>query len=183
MQIELDRNEMRILHILQRHGDLSAAQVAEKAGMSVSTCWRHIHRLEDLWVIRNRVAIVDREKVGLNVMVFAQVKLSAHGRDALMKFEQSVRRHPEVLDCYTVMGEQDFLLRIVEKDIKSYPGRSGRGHANRASTLDSVARDIAQSWRSRVNCASAPGGRLPSRQARATGIRGKRARADRPRSR
>ncbi len=120
MQIELDRNEMRILHILQRHGDLSAAQVAEKAGMSVSTCWRHIHRLEDLGVIRNRVAIVDREKVGLNVMVFAQVKLSAHGRDALMKFEQSVRRHPEVLDCYTVMGEQDFLLRIVEKDIKSY---------------------------------------------------------------
>jgi len=120
MQIELDRNEMRILNILQRHGDLSAAQVAEKAGMSVSTCWRHIHRLEDLGIIRERVAILDREKVGLNVMVFAQVKLQAQGRDALMKFEQAVKRHPEVLDCYTVMGDQDFLLRIVEKDIKSY---------------------------------------------------------------
>jgi len=120
MQPELDRSDLQILDVLQNHGDLSAAEVAERVGMTTSTCWRRIGRLEQLGVIRNRVALIDREKVGLNLMVFAQVKLDSHGRDALMKFSQAVRKYPEVLDCYTVMGSTDFILRIVEKDIKSY---------------------------------------------------------------
>jgi len=52
--------------------------------------------------------------------VFSHVKLSGHGRDALLKFEQAVRQHPEILECYTLMGETDFLLRIVCRDIKAY---------------------------------------------------------------
>ncbi len=120
MQIELDRADLRILEVLQQHGNLSAAEVAEKINMTTSTCWRRITRLEEQGVIRSRVALLDREKTGLTVMVFSQVKLAAHGRDALGKFEQAVREHPEVLECYTLMGETDFLLRIVTRDIKSY---------------------------------------------------------------
>ena len=71
-------------------------------------------------MIRSRVALVDREKVGLSVTVFSQVKLNGHGREALTHFEQAVRRHPEILECYTLMGETDFLLRIVCPDIKAY---------------------------------------------------------------
>ncbi|HEU5443419.1 MAG TPA: Lrp/AsnC family transcriptional regulator, partial [Steroidobacteraceae bacterium] len=113
MQADLDRGDARILDLVQQHGDLSAAEIAERLGMTASTCWRRVSRLEELGIIRKRVALLDREKVGLNVLVFSHVKLAGHGRDALLKFEQAVRQHPEILECYTLMGETDFLLRIV----------------------------------------------------------------------
>jgi Lrp/AsnC family transcriptional regulator len=120
VQIELDRNDLRILDLVQEHGDLSAAQIGERLGITASTVWRRMSRLEELGVIRKRVALLDREKIGLNVMVFSHVKLAGHGRDALLRFEQAVRQHPEILECYTLMGETDFLLRIVCRDIKAY---------------------------------------------------------------
>ena len=120
MQTELDRGDLRILNLLQEHGNLSAAEVAERLSLTASTCWRRVTRLEEQGVIVKRVAILDREKLGLTVMVFSHVKLVGHGRDALLRFEQAVRAHPEILECYTRMGETDFLLRIVCRDIKAY---------------------------------------------------------------
>jgi Lrp/AsnC family transcriptional regulator len=120
MQSVLTRGDLRILDLVQEHGDLSAAEVAERLGMSPSTCWRRLGRLTELGVIKRRVTLLDREKAGLSVMVFSHVKLAGHGRDALLKFEQAVRAHPEILECYTLMGETDFLLRIVCRDIKAY---------------------------------------------------------------
>lgn len=120
MHPDLDRGDLRILDLIQQQGHLSAAEVAERLGMSPSTCWRRVSRLEEQGVIRKRVALLDREKLGLSVMVFSHVKLSGHGRDALLRFEEAVRAHPEILECYTLMGETDFLLRIVCRDIKGY---------------------------------------------------------------
>lgn len=120
MQADLDRGDARILELIQEHGDLSAAEIAERLDMTASTCWRRLSRLQELGVIRKRVALLDRERVGLNVLVFSHVKLIAQGRDALLRFEQAVRQHPEILECYTLMGETDFLLRIVCRDIKAY---------------------------------------------------------------
>ena len=91
---ELDRADLRILEALQEHGNLSAAELAERLGMTASTCWRRVTRLEELGVIRKRVALLDREKLGLPVRVFLHVKLVGHGRDALLRFEQAVRAHP-----------------------------------------------------------------------------------------
>jgi Lrp/AsnC family transcriptional regulator len=120
MHVELDRGDLRILDVLQHHANLSAAEIAEKVDMTPSTCWRRITRLEEQGVIKSRVTLLDREKVGLNVTVFSRVKLAAHGRDSLGRFEAAVREHPEVLECYTLMGDTDFLLRIVVRDIKAY---------------------------------------------------------------
>jgi Lrp/AsnC family transcriptional regulator len=120
MHPDLDRTDLRILDALQAQAHLSAAEVAERLGMTASTCWRRITRLEELGVIRRRAAILDREKLGLSVMVFSHVKVAGHGREALLRFEQAVRKHPEILECYTLMGETDFLLRIVCRDIKAY---------------------------------------------------------------
>src|SRR5579863_7012117 len=120
MQSDLDRTDMRILDLLQAHGELSAAQVAERLSLTASTCWRRITRLEEQGVILKRVALLDREKLGLSFMVFSHVKLAGHGRDALLRFERAVRAHAEILECYTLMGETDFLLRIVCRDIKAY---------------------------------------------------------------
>jgi Lrp/AsnC family transcriptional regulator len=120
LQDELDQTDRRILDVLQADGTLSAAEVAAKVNVTATTCWRRITRLENAGVIKKRVALLDRDAVGLSVMLFAHVKLSTQGRDALAKFDQAIRKHPEVLECYTLMGEWDFLLRIVAKDIKAY---------------------------------------------------------------
>ena len=101
MQVELDRSDLRILDLVQQHGDLSAADVAERLGMTASTCWRRMSRLQELGVIRKRVALLDREKVGLNVTVFSHVKLMGHGRDALLRFEQAVRE-ADIVSCATL---------------------------------------------------------------------------------
>jgi len=120
MHSGLDRSDLRILDVLQEHGHFSAAEIAERLGMTTSTCWRRVTRLEESGVIRKRVALLDREKVGLSVLVFSHVKVAGHGREALLRFEQAVRAHPEILECYTLMGETDFLLRIACRDIKAY---------------------------------------------------------------
>jgi Lrp/AsnC family transcriptional regulator len=120
VQTELDRVDLRILDLLQQHANLSAADVAERLNLTTSTCWRRVARLEESGVIRRQVTLLDREKLGLSVMVFSHVKVAGHGRDALLRFEQAVRANPEILECYTMMGETDFLLRIVCRDIKAY---------------------------------------------------------------
>ena len=120
MHPELSRGDLRILDLVQEHGDLSAAEIAERLSLSASTCWRRLGRLTELGIIKRRVAVLDREKLGLSVMVFSHVKLVGHGRDALLRFEEAVRAHPEILECYTLMGDTDFLLRIVCRDIKAY---------------------------------------------------------------
>lgn len=117
---ELDGFERKILRLLQRDAGLSVAALAEKVGLSASPCWRRVDRLEREGFIKRRVAIVDREKVGLNAHVFAQVKLNAHGRSNLDEFTAAIRDFPEVLECYVLMGSVDFMLRVVTADIKAY---------------------------------------------------------------
>jgi Lrp/AsnC family transcriptional regulator len=116
----LDRLDRRILDLLQREGALSVAEVASRTGLSTTTCWRRIQTMEAQGVILGRVALLDRSALGLDVTIFAHVKLSTQGRDAIAAFAEAIRERPEVLDCYTTMGEWDFMLRIVTKDIKAY---------------------------------------------------------------
>jgi Lrp/AsnC family transcriptional regulator len=117
---ELDPFERKILRELQRDGTLTMAELAAKVGLSASPCWRRVDRLEREGVIRGRVALVDRRKVGLNAHIFAQVRLNAHGRANLDEFSDAIRGFPEVLDAYVLMGQTDFMLRIVAKDIDAY---------------------------------------------------------------
>jgi Lrp/AsnC family transcriptional regulator len=120
LRVKFDATDRRILEVLQADGALSAADVAEKVYVTSTTCWRRVTALEQAGVIKQRVALLDRAAVGLSVMIFAHVKLSTQGRDALAKFDEAIRGFPEVLECYTLMGEWDFLLRIVAKDIQEY---------------------------------------------------------------
>jgi len=116
----LDRLDRRILDLLQREGALPVAEVATRTGLSTTTCWRRIQQLEQSGVIRGRVALLDRAALGLDVTIFAHVKLSTQGRDAIAAFAEAIRERPEVLDCYTTMGEWDFMLRVVTRDIKAF---------------------------------------------------------------
>ena len=115
-----DLIDRRILDVLQRDASLSAADIGSQLGLSTTTCWRRIQQLDKAGVIKRRVALLDRAALGLDVVVFVQVRLSTQGRDAIAQFEAAIRDRPEVLDCYTLTGEWDFCLRIVTRDMKEY---------------------------------------------------------------
>lgn len=118
--LALDEFDRKILRVLQDDASLSTATIAEAVGMSASPCWRRIDRLEREGFIKQRVALVDRRKVGLNAHIFALVKLNAHGRANLDEFAASIRDMPEVLECFVLMGPVDFMLRVVAADIEAY---------------------------------------------------------------
>ncbi len=116
----LDELDLKLLDILQRNGALPVAEVASRIKLSSTTCWRRIQQLEAQGVIKARVALLDRTALGLDVTMFAQVKLVTTGRHAIAKFEEAIRDRAEVLECYTLTGEWDFLLKIVTRSIKAY---------------------------------------------------------------
>ena len=118
--VSLDHTDRKILDLLQTNAGINATAIGERIGLSQSACWRRIQRMREEGVIRDQAVILDREKVGLTTMVFAHVKLTSHGRSNLSKFADEVKRYPEVMDCYVVLGNVDFLLRIVTEDIKAY---------------------------------------------------------------
>ena len=120
MQSPLSPIDRRILRLLQHNADLSAAEIAERVELSQSPCWRRIHRMQEEGLIERKVALLDRRKLGLGMVVFVSIKLSAHGRRNLEEFEASVVGHPEVLECYTMAGSSDYLLKVVARDIAGY---------------------------------------------------------------
>lgn len=119
-KIAIDHLDRKILALLQTEPGINASAIGERIGLSQSACWRRIQRLREDGVFQDHPVILDREKIGLTMMVFAHVKLTSHGRSNLSAFADQVRRYPEVMDCYVLLGNVDFLLRIVAKDIKAY---------------------------------------------------------------
>jgi Lrp/AsnC family transcriptional regulator len=120
MPVALDPADIRILSALQDDAALSTVELAERAGLSQSVCWRRIQRLKAEGVILRQVTLLDRTKLGLETQIFAEVKLSAHGRANLSEFAEAIRGFPEVLECYLLLGAVDFLLRIVTENIRAY---------------------------------------------------------------
>jgi Lrp/AsnC family transcriptional regulator len=120
MSKELDSTDTAILDLLQSDASMSTATIAEKVNLSQSPCWRRINRLEEHGLIRQRVALLDREKLGMDVVVFATVNLTATGRQNLLRFEEEIVLHPEVLECYTMTGIWDYMLKIVTRDVRHY---------------------------------------------------------------
>lgn len=120
MPIRLTPTDKAILQIMQRDASLSTAEIAEQVGLSQSPCWRRIRRLEEAGVIKRRVALLDHTELGMEVVAFVSVKLSEHGRRNLEDFESHVSGLPEVLECFTVTGDVDYVLKIVAKDIRHF---------------------------------------------------------------
>ena len=118
--IKIDKVDREIIRLLQEDAELSAAAVGERIGLSQSPCWRRIQRLKDDGLIQGQLMRFDRKKLGFDILVFAQVKLTAHGRSKVPEFAETIREFPEVQECHLVLGNIDFLLRIVARDIEEY---------------------------------------------------------------
>ena len=119
-QARLDRLDLQLLDILQREAAVPIADIAARVHQSSTTCWRRIQQLEQSGVITARVALLARGALGLDVTIFAHVKLASTGRDAIAEFEAAIRDRTEVLECYTLTGEWDFLLKIVTRNMKTF---------------------------------------------------------------
>src|SRR5579859_7936955 len=118
--MDIDQMDVKIMSHLQRQGGATAAEVGAEVGLSQSPCWRRIQRLTDAGYIQRRVALLSRKLLGLDVLVFAQVKLEAHGGNKVAEFRDAIRKIPEVQECFVLMGQVDFLLKVVTADIASY---------------------------------------------------------------
>ncbi len=120
MNSELGTQDVKILGLLQQDASLTTQEIAERLNMSQSPCWRKINKLEQDALIQKRVAILNREKLGMDVVVFATINLSTQGRQYLEDFEAEVKLLPEVIECYTMAGSWDYMLKIVARDIRRY---------------------------------------------------------------
>lgn len=119
-QQALDAIDRRLLAALQENGRLTATELAEKVGLTTSPCLRRLRLLEEAGVIRGYTALVDQKKVGFPVSVFVSIKLERQGEEQLARFEAAVRNCPEVLECYLMTGQRDYLLRVVARDLADY---------------------------------------------------------------
>ena len=118
--MKLEKQDIQILKMLQRDATVSTAAIAEQINLSQSPCWRRINRLEQEGLIKGRVALLNREALGMEVVVFATVNLTSTGRQNLIEFEAEIVRHPEVMECYTMTGIWDYMLKIVTRSIRHY---------------------------------------------------------------
>lgn len=118
--MKLDEIDIKILRILQRDADMPISEVGEAVGLSHTPCWRRIKKLQEAGVILGRKCVLDAEKVDLDVSIFVFVKLEVHSSEVLDAFEAATLSVPEILQCYTMSGEFDYLLRVVVKSVRDY---------------------------------------------------------------
>jgi Lrp/AsnC family leucine-responsive transcriptional regulator len=116
----LDAIDRKILGLLQSDARITMAELAEKVGLSVSPCHRRVKLLEQRGVITRYIATVDQKSVGLHVSVFISIKLARQKEEDLNRFARAISKWEEVLECYLMTGNRDYLLRVVVTDLSAY---------------------------------------------------------------
>ena len=116
----MDQIDRQILMQLQDNASQPVADIARKVGLSVTPCWRRIQRMEEIGVIRKRVALLDSKAIGVGMSVFVAVRADKHNAGWLKNFASLVTDMPEVVEFYRMSGEVDYLLRDVVPDMAAY---------------------------------------------------------------
>ena len=116
----MDKLDKKILEQLQKNGGLTAAELADRIGLSKAPCWRRIKRLEEAGVIKQTVALLDARSLNLGTTVFVTLKTGNHSEAWFDKFVKAVRDIPEVTEIHRMSGDVDYLMRIVVPDIDAY---------------------------------------------------------------
>ena len=116
----LTTTDVRILTALQQDGRITNQTLADQIGMSGSPCWRRVRQLEEHRYIQGYRAVLDRRKIGLGVMVFVRISIGHHSEAEAKKFEEQVLLLEDVVACYSIGGDADFLLQVVARDLDSF---------------------------------------------------------------
>ena len=118
----IDHFNRKILSIMQRDSTISQREIAEQVHLSANACWNRLQVLKKEGVILGQTVRLDREKLGLGLVVFVMIKTRHHSGDWLKMFRQHVADIPEVVDFFRIGGEYDYLLKVVTKDMTTYDG-------------------------------------------------------------
>jgi len=116
----MDKTDQTILKVLQQDCTTPVQQIADAVNLSVTPCWKRIRKLEEKGIIRQRVALLEPAQVDLGVSVFVHLKTQRHDDAWLKSFAERVTAFDEVMECYRMAGEWDYLLRVVAKDIAAF---------------------------------------------------------------
>lgn len=118
--VKLDSLDRRIVAELQRDGSLSNAELADRVGSTGPSCWRRVKALEDRGILKGAVRLADPEMLGQAVNVLCDVRMKSYSSESMQAFEQFVQDHPQIMECYSMSGEWDYLMRIVASDVSDY---------------------------------------------------------------
>ena len=135
--MSLDKIDRRILMELQSDGRIANVALAERVGLTPSPCLRRVKRLEEEGVIRRYGAVIDAKQVGLGIACFISVTLERNVEHVLEVFEAAISKRPEILECWPVTGEANFLLKVVTADLGAYE-RFMRDHLLRVQGISST---------------------------------------------
>lgn len=116
----MDDVDHRILVLLQQEPELPIADIAERVGLSATPCWRRLKRMEADGIIRGRFVLLDAKALGFTVNVFAEIRLRQHDEETLEALEAAVAGRPEIIECFSVSGDCDYLLRVLTTSIEAY---------------------------------------------------------------
>ncbi|TAA60723.1 Lrp/AsnC family transcriptional regulator [Shinella sp. JR1-6] len=139
--MQLDEIDRRILRELQQNGRLQNIELAKRVGLSPSPCLRRVKLLEEAGIISRYVAVIDQARVGLTLSLFARVSLTAQDAETIDHFIAAMKRLPEVVECYIMLGESDALLRVVVSDLEDYR-RFQSTHLTRRNGIQTVKTDV-----------------------------------------
>lgn len=139
--MRLDDIDKRILRALQRDGRLQNIELAKEVGLSPSPCLRRVKLLEEAGIIDRYVAVVDPVKAGLPLSMFARVWLTAQDAETIDHFMAAMKKLPQVMECYIMLGESDALLRVVVSDLDDYRQFQST-HLTRINGIQNVKTDV-----------------------------------------
>jgi Lrp/AsnC family leucine-responsive transcriptional regulator len=132
----LDRYDRALLHVLQREGRITNSELAARVHLSESACLRRVRALEAAGLIEGYAAVLNQQRAGCPVNVFVSITLERQERADLRAFEEAIRKVPEVMECYLMSGEYDYLVRVVVSDTADFE----RVHSQHLTSLPHVSR-------------------------------------------
>ena len=118
--MKLDLRDRKILSTLQSDASISQNDLADHIGMSRTACWRRVKELRQAGIIKKSATLLDPEEIGLHLQVLLSITMTEHGEETKNNFENHVKQLPEVMQCFSISGDRDYLLHIVAKDMKDY---------------------------------------------------------------
>ncbi|RAJ79339.1 Lrp/AsnC family leucine-responsive transcriptional regulator/Lrp/AsnC family transcriptional regulator [Chitinophaga dinghuensis] len=131
----LDKTDRHILQVLQQDAKLNTKEIAYRIGLSVTPTYERLKKIEKLGIIKSYVTLLDGEKLGKSLAAYCNVSLQLHSLPLLRKFEAAVRSLEEVMECYHLAGNYDYLLKVVVDDMKSYQ----HFITNKLATIENIA--------------------------------------------
>ena len=116
----MDAIDIKLLELLQHNAELTIQELSKEVHLSTTPCWKRINQLKSNGYINKTVSLVDRKRVGANVTAMVSIKVNNHNQERISIFAKTIQDIPEVIECYRMSGETDYLLKVVVSDIESY---------------------------------------------------------------